>query len=311
MLGRASGSRLPLATQSRKHLQTSYNELYLPWLCPSFCGSFTSSDSPRTLVRHRTTGRPTPAKFRPRNKHEPISRSSRRGLASAIPEIYSQTSGDFIPFVNGPPFLDSPHQSFVDYSKPLIIDPSRIPSAAAFRTHNGISGELDVIHQTLHACLQVGRLERAAALVRRLNKLYKPTAPGLLAAHTQYIHELAWRITRTKDQKMLKGLHRWFRIDMLNTGVPPDAMAYALMIQASLSGDEREDVARHIRDYRHLAEEGGIHRETLMATLTLLEEDQADMLEEVLLRLFEDSVSPRLMYPSSQQALHNLPRQQR
>ena len=308
MLGRASGPRLPLAIQSPKYLQTSYNELYLPWLCPSFYTSSTRSHSSSTLGRQRTTARPTPTKPRPVDNHESTSRSFRRGLATPIPDIYSQPSEDFIPFVNGPPSLGSPHESLVERPKPLILDVSCITSAAAFRSSNGISGELDEIHQTLHACLQVGRLERAAVLVQRLNKLYKPTAPGLLDAHTQYISELAWRITRTKDQQMFKRLQNWFAYDVLRKGIRPDAMMYALMIQACLSGDNRETMIWRIRRYSHLAEEGGVHRETLALVQTLLEEDQVETFEEVLLWQTEDDGSPQLIYPSSQKTLHNVSR---
>ena len=292
MLGRASGPRLPLTIQSRKHLQLSYNELYLPWLCPSFYGSSARSHSSRTLGRQGTTARPTPAKFRPTNKHEVTSCSFRRGLASAIPDIYGQPSEDYIPFVDGPPSLGSPQRSLVDSPQPLILDAACITSAAAFRSHNGISGELDEIHQTLHACLQVGRLERAAALIQRLNMIYKPTAPGLLAAHTEYIRELAWRITKSKDLQMLKDLQKWFEVKMRRKGVPPDAMAYALMIQASLSGDNHKAVARTVSRYRHLAEEAGIHNETLLTATLLLEEDQVQTFEEVLLRQSKDNSPP-------------------
>ena len=287
MLGRASGPRLPLAIRRRKHLQTSYNELYLPWLCPSIYGSPARSLSSRTMGRQRTTARPTSTIIRPVDKNEPTSRSFRRGLASVIREVYIQPSEDCIPFVNGPPFSGSPYEPLVHRPKPLIVDPSFITTAAAFRSFNGISGELDEIHQTLHACLQVGRLERAAALVRRLSKLYKPTAPGLLAAHTQYLRELAWRITKTKDQQMLKDLQKWFEVDMRRKGVPPDPMMYALMIQASLSEDNHKAIARKISRYRNLAKEGGIYRETMMTIMTLLEEDQVGTLEEVHLQQSE------------------------
>ena len=295
MLGPASGTRLPLTIQSRKHLQSSYNELYLPWLCPSFYGSSARSHSSRTLGRQGTTARPTPAKLRPINKHEATSRSFRRGLASAVPDIYGQPSEDYIPFVNGPPSLALPQRSLVDSPQPLILESACITSAAAFRSYNGISGELDEIHQTLHACLQVGRLERAAALIQRLDMIYKPTAPGLLAAHTQYIRELAWRITKSKDQQMLKDLRKWFEVKMRRKGVTPDALTYALMIQASLSGDNDKAIARTVSRYRHLAEEDGIHHETLLTATLLLEEDQVQTFEEVLVQQSKNDGPPQLI----------------
>ena len=215
-----------------------------------------------------------------------------------IPSEKGQPSENSVPLVKGPSVLSSPQESLVERPKPLILDPSCITSAAAFRPHDGISGELNEIHQTLRACLQVGRLERAAVLIRRLNRLYKPNAPALLVAHTEYMRELAWRITKTKDQQMLKDLQKWFDTYMLRRRVRPGSMTYALMIQASLSGDDYKATERSILRYRHLSEKAGIHDETLMIVLTLLEDNQLDMFEEVFLRQF-DEPAPQLMYPSS------------
>lgn len=278
MLGRASRSRLPPITPNQKYLQNSYNELYLPWLCPSLYSHSPRSRPSTTVAPLRAKSSSTPLKLGPVRKHEAIPRSTRRGLASAVTESYVEPSEDYIPFANGSSFLGSAPKFFLDDPAPLIIDGSCISAPATFRSFNGISGELDQIHQTLHACLQVGRLERAEALVRRLNQLYKPTAPGLLAAHNEYLRELSWRVKKDRDPQMLKGLHRWFERDIRGKGVPSDATTYALMIQASLVEVDQKKLARTTNRYLRLAEESGIYDETLETTLAFIGNEEADKL---------------------------------
>lgn len=125
-----------------------------------------------------------------------------------------------------------------------------------FRVKDAITGDLNEIHQNLHACLQVGRLERAAALLRRLNQIYNPDAAGLLAAHIDYVRELTNKLVQTEDQQLLKDLQRWFEVDLKRVGVSPNAEIYAQMIRASSqsSGASRE---RAMRRYQNMADEAG------------------------------------------------------
>ena len=105
-------------------------------------------------------------------------------------------------------------------------------------------------------------------MVRRLNQIYKADAPGLLVAHNDYVKELTHRIVRTGDQKLLQDLQRWFEVDLYGTGVMPDEVTYALMIQASLQtlGSKKP---RTIRRYVGLAENAGLHKETMELLSTL------------------------------------------
>lgn len=279
MLARASKSRLPQVT--RRHLQNSYDELYLPWLCPSFHGSLLRPRTSATATRPRIRAESPPPKLKQVKAHGAVSLSTRRGLASAVVEAYDAARADPIPFAEGTSFLGPSGDPFPHYPAPLVLNISCTTAKAVFRTHNAISGELEEIHQTLHACLQVGRLERAAALMQRLNQLYQPTSPGLLAAHNEYLRELSWRITRGKDQGMLNDLQRWFNIKMQRMGVVPDATTYALMIQASLHGENQRKVVRTVRRYLRLAEESGLYEETMKNTLALAENGDSERLIEV------------------------------
>ena len=97
--------------------------------------------------------------------------------------------------------------------------------------------------------------------MRRLNQLYKPDAPGLLAAHNDYIAEFADRVVQKKDQELLTDLQKWFEEDLQNIGVLPNATTYALMIRAT-SKERSTKAERMMRMYLELAEGIGVREET-------------------------------------------------
>ena len=108
--------------------------------------------------------------------------------------------------------------------------------------------------------------------MRRLNKIYKPEALELLASHNDYLKELSLRIMRTRDQQLLKGLHRWFEVDLRGAGLTPDPMTYFLMIQASLKEQTAKKSERAVRRYLQLANEAGLTDEVMKVMLGLMNE---------------------------------------
>ena len=265
-------SRRSLQNDPFKQSTSNLEILHLPFLCPalytrqSLVRSTSTSSKPWTnseLKHPRAKGRHTIANA-PRHS---------RSLASAAAVEYEPRPDYDVAWDpasyskhNAPPRSNAKHKAnlppFDPQMSPIIINDTMSTYPKQFRSLNAISGDIHEIHQTLHACLQVGRLERAASLVRRLNQIYKADAPGLLAAHNDYVKELTHRIVRTGDQQLLQDLQRWFEVDLYGTGVMPDEVTYALMIQASLQtlGSKK---ARTVRRYVGLAENAGLHKETM------------------------------------------------
>jgi len=249
--------------------------LPLPFLCPALYKRVTRS-------RRTTSQSQAPSKLKTEKllrrlyQQIPTTVPSRcRGLASAAAAEYAPQDEEYIPFEA--PLItkyvrvsESGHGSFpitpafdLDSSPLILEEDTLVTQPEKFRARNAISGDLNEIHQTLHACLQVGRLERAAVLIRRLNTIYKSNAPGLLAAHNEYIRDVTLRIVQAKDEKLLKELQTWFEVDMRGHGVPPDAATYALMIQASQQEPNKKKLARTIRRYLNFARESGVEDETM------------------------------------------------
>ena len=108
--------------------------------------------------------------------------------------------------------------------------------------------------------------------MRRLNKIYKPEALELLACHNDYLKEVSLRIMRTRDQQLLKDVHKWFEVDLRGAGVTPDPITYLLMIQASLTERDTKKADRTIRRYLQLAQEAGLRDELMKVMLGLIDE---------------------------------------
>lgn len=255
--------------------QSSFEPLQLPFLCPALFGQ--PNGARKDTISLRAASSKTPlGRLRTRGDRNPASRtpSSRRKLASAAAAFQYEPEPDtYVPWAEPSPATNFTYQPSFDgagISSLRRFDPKtfivkRRDTLAThpkkFRVKNSITGDLNELHQNLHACLQVGRLERASALVRRLNQIYNPDAAGLLAAHSDYIRELTNKIIETQDQRLLKDLQRWFEVDLKRVGIIPNAEIYAQMIRASSqsSGPSRE---RAMRRYQKLADEAGLGVET-------------------------------------------------
>lgn len=265
-------TRCHLHQQLVKRALSEAQAIQLPFLCPAL----SSTPVPRRTISTRTQqcldtrqklSRPTPSSVL---KGEHI---KGRGLASAAAAEFAQSYEDFVPFdsppgqvYSKPPHFGAEHipplHGFDLHPSPLILNDAPTTHPTRFQTRNGISGNLNEIHQTLHTCLQVGRLERAAALVRRLNEIYTPDAPGLAAAHKDYLRELTLNIIRTKDMGLLQELLTWFEVEIHKKGVTQDATMFALIIQACLQSPDREKASRTVKRYYKLAQDCGVESET-------------------------------------------------
>ena len=204
-------------------------------------------------------------------KHVPSNASThRRTLASAAAAEIDLNQDYHIPWdpasyprTNSLPTVDE-HKitipPFDPQTSPIIINDTLSTPPSSFystRHESRYVGNINELHQTLHACLQVGRVERATILLRKLNQLYNPDAPGLLAAHNEYIKALSYMVIRNSDLRVLQDLQRWFEVELRDVGIRPNELTYALMIQASLqaSGTKKD---RMIRRYLGLAGEDGL-----------------------------------------------------
>lgn len=271
MFVRASKRSLP--QEAYRQSVATLESLQLPFLCPALFGKPSHRRKTSTVTRIASRRRSNQSRASTAQQ-KACGKPHRRSLASAAAAVdYAPQYDNYIPWdeprtetYNYQPNFTEPsigvHPIFNPSSRPIIIKDSLSTHPKKFRaSKDAISGDTNEIHQTLHACLQVGRLERAATLVRRLNQIYNPEEEGLLTAHNDYVGELTHRIVKNKDQPLLQHLQRWFQVDLRDVGIEPDAVTYSMMIRASSeASDARKD--RTIRQYVNLAREAGKFEET-------------------------------------------------
>ena len=273
----ARASKRTLYRDGYKQSSSSLELWNLPFLCPALYN--------HTILppKDSITIRPTSFDSHLRwsciaSGRNPASKtpSNRRRLASAAAAAieYQPESDNYIPWAEPPPVTSLTNESRFDRAdisalrhfdpdttSPLIIRDTLAQHPKKFRVKDYITGDLNELHQNLHACLQVGRLERAAALLRRLNQIYTPDAAGLLAAHSDYLREITNKVVQTQDQRLLKDLQKWFEVDLKGAGVFPNAEMYAQMIRASSCLLDASK-GRAVRRYQKMADDAGLAIET-------------------------------------------------
>ena len=273
MLARAS--KRTLYRDGYKQSSSSFELLNLPFLCPALYGHTILPPKRKDSITIRPTSSDShlrPSCTTSARNPPPRTPSNRRRLASAAAAAieYQPESDSYIPWAEPPPVTSLNNESRLDRlrisalghfdpdtTSPLIIKESLAKYPKNFRVKDYITGDLNELHQNLHACLQVGRLERAAALLRRLNQIYTPDAAGLLAAHSDYLREITNKVAQTQDQRLLKDLQKWFEVDLKGVGVIPNAEMYAQMIRAS-SHLLDASKGRAMRRYQKMADDAGL-----------------------------------------------------
>lgn len=282
-------TRRSLQKDARRQSIPNVDIPQLLFLCPVLLSQpiyrrETSTASRSRPVRRLKNTRSTDIKHGSSNASAP-----RRTLASAAAAEIDLHQDYHIPWdpasyprINSLPTVDE-HKitipPFDPQTSPIIINDTLSTPPSSFystRLESRYVGNINELHQTLHACLQVGRVERATILLRKLNQLYNPEAPGLLAAHNEYIKALSYRVIRNSDLRVLQDLQRWFEVELRDVGIRPNELTYALMIQASLqaSGSKKD---RMIRRYLALAGEDRLAERTkdLLSALEKAEVAQA------------------------------------
>ena len=260
---------------SRRKVQSSIarsalNEaqsIQLPFLCPIL---YRRPSRKRISTSHgETPVRSRKDVLRPAIFAEKFDLAAKRGLASATPE--ASPSDDFLPF-------DQPIQNaysrpsdvatdeitrfpILKRQPPLILSDRPTSLSGRFRARDGISGDVNEMHQMLHASLQSSRWDRAQAILHRLNEIYKLDAPGLQAAHREYLNGLSWQIILTKDGQLLQKLLAWFEVEIRRRGIPQDAKIFATVIQACMQDPDDKRRLRAIKRYYKMARECGVENE--------------------------------------------------
>jgi DNA-directed RNA polymerase len=197
-------------------------------------------------------------------------RDASRSLATAT-DFYN-TTHDTVPFLStnaprsAPLNPQSPSSSYLKPwtpQSPIVIHDAIATACPSIVRRLGIGGNGTELHQNLLACLAIGRLDRAEAIIRRLTYLFTPEAPELVEAHNLYLRSLVDSLLLGRKQVSLKRIQRWFEVEMTAQSVQPNGDTYALMCRAAMLSLSDYPRDRTVRRYLRMAEDAGLLNATM------------------------------------------------
>ncbi|KAF2808413.1 mitochondrial DNA-directed RNA polymeras-like protein, partial [Mytilinidion resinicola] len=219
----------------------SFDQLILPWLCPAQLRWAASTAPPPTTSSNST-------------KRTPFRRASLRTESRSI-----YTAVDALSPSTAPPFASlsqwgtSSEPRGLSWATPQSILVNQVSLAAPprLRFEKGIGGDPLELTQNLHACIRVGRLDRAAAIVRRLTTVYNPSATEILDVHNVYLRAKLEAMLQDPVNSKMRDLEDWYDNDMVHKGIEPDDRTLVAMIQGALSllhGEARDQAVGKYMD---------------------------------------------------------------
>lgn len=143
-----------------------------------------------------------------------------------------------------------------DPLSPLILqDPVSAPTLSM---RFGIGGDPIELHQNLHACLRVGRMDRAAAIIKRLKSIYNPSAIEVIEAYNAYLQTML-ELAQQQDlsRESMVEIERWYDENIVRQAIEPNANTFITLLRAAmvfLKGQERHAT---LEKYLAVAEELG------------------------------------------------------
>ena len=278
-------------------VQQALDQLQLPWLCPALLDHLRGIRSISTATQvFKSLALPLEAfHARPQPKSVRPTKSQIRKYAYAA-ELQQPFPRDdsYIPFEMpaGPRASDvypaTAWQERPDFTKihfdpssPLIIRDSLSEPNRVFRLNDGIGGEPVEMYETLLACLHVGRLDRAAAVLHRLNEVFKPEVPELIELHNEYLVHLVETVAVTKDQDLLQEAQTWYTREVRAKNIPPNSITIAYMIRASLQQHDLAAMPQTVSQHMHLAEAGGFTGEVMEILEKTLSPTEVELIRDV------------------------------
>ncbi|KAL1597748.1 DNA-directed RNA polymerase [Paraconiothyrium brasiliense] len=139
-----------------------------------------------------------------------------------------------------------------DPATPLVLrepmDPPTTPSRF------GIGGDPIELYQNLHACLRVGRMDRATAIIQRLTTMYSPTASEVVEAHNAYLQTMFELAQQNPEAYSMGTIEEWYDSHMVRKAIEPNAGTFVTLLRASMSLLEGSERHRSLRKYLAMAE---------------------------------------------------------
>lgn len=140
-----------------------------------------------------------------------------------------------------------------DPTSPLMVpQPTAPPPSASKLNNHGIPGEIEDMLPVFDACIRVGKLERAALVLKRLNVIGIVPTEERIVLHNQYLRASLNQMRMSPDRKQAEQLHKWYELQIRNQ-LPQTAETIACMLKASLLSERGARLQRLVKRYMSLA----------------------------------------------------------
>lgn len=115
----------------------------------------------------------------------------------------------------------------------VLTEPARMPAAQKTNTQ-GVPGDFETALPVFDACLHVGKLDRAAAVLARVETLGHATPEILMDMNNRYLEAWLRELKANPGLGKAEDLHTWYELHIHGAELPqtPDTVAY--MLKASL-----------------------------------------------------------------------------
>lgn len=114
----------------------------------------------------------------------------------------------------------------------------------------GVGGDYLEIQSVFDACLQVGRIERAGVILKRIASIHHAQPEDLVHLHNRYLRAAVEQIMMNPSQAATRRLHDWFELQIRAKGVLFNTETVAYMVKAALQSPDgkRERLVRRYMD---------------------------------------------------------------
>ncbi|KAJ4265063.1 DNA-directed RNA polymerase [Fusarium torreyae] len=174
-------------------------------------------------------------------------------FGSSYSDLQNQFAGSgFQPF-QAPPSSYAEMGAFDPTSSILTIPEPKAPRPYGKINNKGVPGEVEEMVPVFDACIRVGKLDRAALVLKRLNAAGIVPGEERIMLHNQYLRASLNQLRMSPDRKQAEQLHKWYELQIRNQDMPQTAETIACMLKASLLSERGTRLERLVNRYMNMA----------------------------------------------------------
>ena len=136
-----------------------------------------------------------------------------------------------------------------DLEAPLVIGERAAYPPRARINNSGIPGDHDEMLSVFEACVQVGRMDRAALVLKRLEKMDILEPHNAMQLHDRYLQGRVAQLTLEPQQDKADEIHKWFELHIRQAGLPFTPATLACMLKTTLLTSPSKKQAARIDRY--------------------------------------------------------------